>query len=274
MDLIEGRDLYYALSQRRDGFSCAETKRMMLNILQAVKHCHDRGVYVRDVKPENILLDSEDCVYLCDFGLSTFEAVTTKKNVGTFSYMCPEMYYDSAQIMSVKPVSSCRQDLWSLVILLFNIRFAAHPWDIASIEEDEHYEAFVYDPWTLADRFGASEELVDLMASVCIFETIGTVDDFIAYVKDMEAFVDPAKQGTIIGREHRLWMDVENSSTCDSYQPNTGVQYSHSEDSPDLTNGDSKMSILLEGTARAPSMILSPVGENPYLHYLKSGRFE
>jgi serine/threonine protein kinase len=267
MDLVDGQDLYYTLNHRKDGYSCTETKRMMLDILHAVKHCHDRSVFVRDIKPENILLDRAGRVYLCDFGLSTFEDVTTKRNVGTLPYMCPEMYCDPTKKVA-KPVSSRRQDLWSLMILLFNIRFAAHPWDIASIEEDANYEAFVYNPSTLAARFGASKELITLMEKTCILNTVETVDDFIEYVKTMDTFVDPAKQGTKIARESRLWVDDLLSDDASfprfSYYDDTA----NSEDTPTTTDGDGELSLLLDGNARVPSIFLS------HVPYFKSGQFE
>jgi serine/threonine protein kinase len=260
MDLIEGCDLYEAICQNREGFCCITTKRIMLDILNAVKHCHDRGVYLRDIKPENILVDLEGRIYLCDFGLATVEVETPKKNVGTFLYMCPEMYHDPAQ---TKPcasvVSSCRQDLWSLVIVLFNIRFAAHPWNIASIEEDALFEEFINDPWTLATQFGADSKLIKLMTAVCTDRTITSVDGFIEAMYGMDTFVNTEVKCKSAPSKLRLWMEEsdDDSPICSSWQPDT-TDMPFGAHSPLTSIGAHQFDTLEPAKNQTTGILLSP----------------
>lgn len=54
---------------RRGRISEQVAARIMRQVVLAVKHCHDRGVFHRDVKPENLLINTDDMtVKLIDFG--------------------------------------------------------------------------------------------------------------------------------------------------------------------------------------------------------------
>ncbi|KAH0547950.1 hypothetical protein GP486_008308 [Trichoglossum hirsutum] len=65
-------------------------RRIFLQILDAVEHCHSMGIYHRDLKPENILVtDLGLTVKLADFGLATKEHLTSDFGCGSTFYMSP-----------------------------------------------------------------------------------------------------------------------------------------------------------------------------------------
>lgn len=53
---------------------------------------HSQGVVHRDIKPENLLLDAQNKLKICDFGLAVENTpLASNTFAGTLSYMCVDM---------------------------------------------------------------------------------------------------------------------------------------------------------------------------------------
>jgi serine/threonine protein kinase len=96
--------------------------RALRPLVEAVAILHNKGVVHRDIKPQNIFLDSEDNLILGDFGLVFFSdqqrtrLSDTVENVGSRNWM-PGWAY-SMRVENVKPsfdVFSLGKVLWSMV---------------------------------------------------------------------------------------------------------------------------------------------------------------
>jgi len=46
------------------------TKNIFIQIVHGIAHCHCRSVLHRDIKLDNILMDSDRNIKICDFGVS------------------------------------------------------------------------------------------------------------------------------------------------------------------------------------------------------------
>ncbi|SDN02987.1 serine/threonine protein kinase [Streptomyces sp. cf386] len=128
MELVEGKSLAEVI--REDGL--LEPKRAAevgLAILDVLRSAHREGILHRDVKPSNVLLESDtDRVVLTDFGIAQVEGdpsiTSTGMLVGAPSYISPE------RARGHKPGPAA--DLWSLGGLLYASVEGAPPYDKGS----------------------------------------------------------------------------------------------------------------------------------------------
>ncbi|BCS92349.1 serine/threonine-protein kinase [Metallosphaera javensis (ex Sakai et al. 2022)] len=65
--------------------------RIILDVLEALKYAHSKGIIHRDIKPSNIILDESNHAKLSDWGIAKFAEKTTTANVYmTLQYASPE----------------------------------------------------------------------------------------------------------------------------------------------------------------------------------------
>ncbi len=86
-------------------------------IARGLAHAHQKGLIHRDLKPDNILFDSEGNPFISDFGIATLSNktgnLTDKRSIGSPAYMSPEQ----AQGEKLDP----RSDVYSLGVILYQM---------------------------------------------------------------------------------------------------------------------------------------------------------
>ncbi|MFM7281296.1 MAG: serine/threonine-protein kinase, partial [Planctomycetia bacterium] len=94
-------------------------------IAQGLQAAHEAGVIHRDLKPQNILLDSRDTPRVLDFGLARIEGDTVLSKsgdvAGTFQYMSPE------QVSGARSQIDHRTDVFSLGVVLYELLTLQRP---------------------------------------------------------------------------------------------------------------------------------------------------
>ena len=92
MEFIEGEDLASLLEERK--FTPEETVKVIRQVCSALEVAHAEGVVHRDLKPQNIMLESSGRVVVMDFGLARSMEATGMTQagalMGTPAYMSPE----------------------------------------------------------------------------------------------------------------------------------------------------------------------------------------
>jgi len=130
MEYVDGTSLQQELKKRRM-FQWYETAKIGLEICQALRHAHDRGVIHRDIKPANILLDHEGNIKLSDFGIARFfgaqQITDVHSIIGTLEYMSPEQTLGS-------PISAAA-DLYSLGCVLYFLLTCKPPFSARTLPE-------------------------------------------------------------------------------------------------------------------------------------------
>ncbi|XP_026128411.1 serine/threonine-protein kinase pim-3-like [Carassius auratus] len=97
-------------------------KKVLLQLITALKHCESRGVLHRDVKPENLLIstDSHD-IKLLDFGCGDLLKDSAYKHfAGTLQYAPPEWFRHHRYHAGPATV-------WSVGVTLYNILCSCFP---------------------------------------------------------------------------------------------------------------------------------------------------
>jgi serine/threonine protein kinase len=102
-------------------------KLIFRQLVEAVEHCHKSGIFHRDIKTDNILLNlNRDEIKLIDFDLSVLACYSPyRDNRGTFGYMSPEMYGSSAAKYEGSPAA-----VYSMGVVLYDMIFRAWGWEL------------------------------------------------------------------------------------------------------------------------------------------------
>jgi serine/threonine protein kinase len=132
MDLVAGGSIGTLLDQSpQRRLPAAVAVPIILDVLAALDFAHRNGIWHRDVKPANILLDAAQKAYLSDFGISLAlgEERRTRYGVpvGTAEYMSPE------QIRTPQRVDH-RTDVYSLGCVLYEMLTGRPPFIGAEVD--------------------------------------------------------------------------------------------------------------------------------------------
>jgi serine/threonine kinase 32 len=121
VDLMNGGDLRFHIS--RKCFTEEAVRFWLAELGCALRYIHSQGIIHRDVKPDNVLLDSEGHVHLADFNVASDfrpgKPLTSKS--GTLAYLAPEVYEGGGYYFEV--------DWWSLGVTFYECIYNKRPFE-------------------------------------------------------------------------------------------------------------------------------------------------
>lgn len=128
MELLEGTNLYERM--RGEPLRLSEVVKVFSQVCDALTAAHHKGVVHRDVKPENIFIESGLRVKLGDFGIARQrrtekegeapQAAISGVRLGTPEYAAPELFDFQKHI-------DHRADIFSLGVVLYEVLTGARP---------------------------------------------------------------------------------------------------------------------------------------------------
>jgi serine/threonine protein kinase len=129
-------------------------------ICAGLEYLHKKGVIHRDIKPDNILLGRDDCVYLADFGTAeVFGEADAQRGVtgtrGTMAFLAPELLLASDAVVGspradalnplgrdCSPIPSAGRivngeavDVWALGVTFYVMLYGTLPWEFKNAME-------------------------------------------------------------------------------------------------------------------------------------------
>ena len=128
MELATGGNLYNYIQNFKNK-KIDFIKKIIIQTIEIIKYLHSKEIIYRDIKPENILLDKDNNVKLCDYGWASF--ITPGKFLtvycGTPEYVAPEM-------VKKYPYNE-KIDIWGIGVLIFELVFNYPPFSSSLNEE-------------------------------------------------------------------------------------------------------------------------------------------
>ncbi|KAL0538078.1 hypothetical protein IC582_027073 [Cucumis melo] len=126
LEYVNGGELYYKIASK-GMLSEAEGKKVFQQLIDGVSYCHSKGVYHRDLKLENILVDIRGNIKISDFGLCALQEHL--RDDGLLHTTCGSPNYVAPEILANRGYDGAASDIWSCGVILFVILTGLLPFD-------------------------------------------------------------------------------------------------------------------------------------------------
>ncbi|KAJ4721888.1 Non-specific serine/threonine protein kinase [Melia azedarach] len=102
-------------------------RKLFQQLIDAVSYCHNKGVFHRDLKLENVLFDSKGNIKITDFGLSALPQHF--RDDGLLHTTCGSPNYVAPEVLTNRGYDGATSDIWSCGVILYVILTGYLPFD-------------------------------------------------------------------------------------------------------------------------------------------------
>ncbi len=209
MDIIEGESLRDKLN--REG---ALPESLVMNYLQqllsAIQVVHEKSIWHLDIKPENIMVDLNNHVYLIDFGASKhIEQSNGTLTTSSMLAYTPGYFPPEQSTVTMKNIGAWT-DIYALGATLYNLLTRRDP-PTFDVIISEGRNAFSF-PFSISSQ---TQDLIVQMMKVNRNERPQSVSQIIAIIdKEVRTISDNRKGGNLHGEE---WIKTKEDKTIGDY---------------------------------------------------------
>ncbi|GLU05178.1 hypothetical protein SLE2022_222910 [Rubroshorea leprosula] len=126
LEYVPGGDLFDRIANHGK-LSETQGRKLFQQLIDGVNYCHQKGVFHRDLKLENLLVDAKGNIKISDFGLSALPQHVRED--GLLHTTCGSPNYVAPEIIANRGYQGSTPDIWSCGVILYVILTGFLPFD-------------------------------------------------------------------------------------------------------------------------------------------------
>ncbi|KAF9133041.1 serine/threonine-protein kinase HAL4/sat4 [Mortierella sp. 14UC] len=142
MEYCAGGDMH-SLIASANTLGESESNCFFSQLINGVAFLHSMGVVHRDLKPENLLLTSDGCLKIADFGNSEVFRMPWEKKVRSSTSIRGSGPFIAPEEFTTKTFDARKVDMWACGVIYMCMRLGRYTWHEAS-DGDPIWDGFLY----------------------------------------------------------------------------------------------------------------------------------
>ncbi|XP_058763726.1 CBL-interacting serine/threonine-protein kinase 1-like [Vicia villosa] len=126
LEYVNGGELFDKIASKGK-LTEAHGRKMFQQLIDGVSCCHNKGVFHRDLKLENVLVDAKGNIKITDFNLSALPQHCGAD--GLLHTTCGSPNYVAPEILANRGYDGAKSDIWSCGVILYVILTGYLPFD-------------------------------------------------------------------------------------------------------------------------------------------------